>query len=73
MKANLMNKTIEMTKSEAKAAGRIDSEMYKELKKYQKAYPTFTISVIETKKRKAQYKGLDYKFIENYIQKSKAH
>jgi predicted transcriptional regulator len=65
-----MNYTIEMTKTEAKAAGRLNSETYEELKKYQAAYPTFTISVIEIKKRKVQYKGLDYKYIENYIQKS---
>ena len=70
MKANLMNRTIEMTKSEAKAAGRINSEKFHELKNYQNAYPTFTIAIIETPKKKSQYKGLDYKFMENYIKKS---
>jgi hypothetical protein len=70
MKANLMNRTIEMTKSEAKAAGRINSEKFNELKNYQNAYPTFTIAIIETPKKKTQYRGLDYKFMENYIKKS---
>ena len=71
MKANLMNGTIEMTKVEAKAAGRLDSEKFMELKKYQNAYPTFKIAIIATPKKKSQYKGLDYDFMENYIKKCK--
>jgi len=71
MKANLMNGTIEMTKVEAKAAGRLNSEKFKELKDYQNAYPTFTIAIIETPKKKSQYKGLDYKFMETYIKNCK--
>lgn len=67
MKANLMNRTIEMTKSEAKAAGRINSEKFNELKEYQSAYPSYTVRIIETPKRKSNYSGLDYKFMENYI------
>ena len=67
MKANLMNRTIEMSKSEAKAAGRIGSEKFKELKKYQRAYPDYTICVIEAPKRKSEYSGLNYKFMENHI------
>jgi len=71
MKANLMNGTIEMTNVEAKAAGRLNSEKFKELKDYQNAYPTFTIAIIETPKKKSQYKGLDYKFMETYIKNCK--
>ncbi len=67
MKANLMNRTIEMTKNEAKAAGRITSDKYAELKEYQEAYPTFTIKIVETPKRKSQFKGLNYKYMEKYI------
>ena len=67
MKANLINKTIEMSKSEAKAAGRIGSEKFKELKKYQRAYPDYTICIIEAPKRKSEYSGLNYKFMEAYI------
>ena len=69
MKANLINKTIEMSKSEAKAAGRIGSEKFKELKKYQRAYPDYTICIIEAPKRKSKYNGLDYKYMEDYIKK----
>ena len=67
MKANLMNRTIEMTKNEAKAAGKITSDKFKELREYQEAYPTFTIAIVATPKRKSQYKGLNYKYMEKYI------
>lgn len=70
MKANLINKTIEMSKSKAKAAGRIGSEKFKELKKYQRAYPDYTICIIEAPKRKSEYSGLNYKFMETYIKGS---
>lgn len=69
MKANLINRTIEMTKNEAKTAGRITSDTYKELRQYQEAYPNFTIAIVATPKRKSQYKGLDYNFMEKYIEK----
>ncbi len=68
MKANIINRTIEMTKAEAKAAGKITSDKFKELRKYQRVYPDFVISVMETPKRKSQYSGLNYKFMETYIQ-----
>lgn len=71
MKANLITKTIEMSKNEAKAAGRIGTEKFNELREYQRAYPNYTICIIETPKRKSEFTGLDYKFMEYYIQKSK--
>ena len=71
MKANLINKTIEMSKSEAKAAGKIGSEKFKELKKYQRAYPDYTICIIEAPKRKSEFSGLNYKFMETYIKNCK--
>lgn len=71
MKANLINKTIEMSKSEAKAAGKIGSEKFKELKKYQRAYPDYTICIIEAPKRKSEFGGLNYKFMETYIKNCK--
>lgn len=67
MKANLTNRTIEMTKSEAKAAGKLNSDKFRELKEYQAAYPTFTNDIIDAPKKKSQYKGLDYKYMETYI------
>lgn len=67
MKANLITKTIEMSKNEAKAAGRIGTEKFNELREYQRAYPNYTICIIEAPKKKSQYSGLNYKFMETYI------
>lgn len=69
MNANLMMKTIEMTRNEAKAAGKIGSEKFKELREYVAMYPGFEIQVKAPAKRKAEFKGLDYKYMRNYIQK----
>ena len=71
MKANLITKSIEMSKNEAKAAGRIGTEKFNELKEYQRAYPNYTICIIEAPKRKSEYSGLNYKFMETYIQNCK--
>lgn len=70
MKANLMNGTIEMTRNEAKAAGKIKSDKFNELKQYQTEYPTFIIRIVETRKKKSEFSGLTYKYMETYIQKS---
>ena len=69
MNANLMKKTIEMTKAEAKAAGKIGSEKCKELREYMEMYPTFTIDIKASAKRKNEFRGLDYDYMRNYIQK----
>ena len=66
MKANLINKTIEMTKSEANKAGKIGSPKANELQSYLAAYPDFTIKVKEEKKR-STFKGLDYDYMKKYI------
>ena len=71
MNANLMNRTIEMTKNEAQSAGRIGSKKFNELKEYQTAYPKFTICIVATPKRKSQFTGLDYDFMEKYIKECK--
>lgn len=71
MKANLIYKTIEMTPNEAKQAGKIDSDKCKELHAYQEAYPTFTLSIKAPAKRKAAFSGLTYKYMVDYIKKSK--
>jgi hypothetical protein len=59
-------KVIEMNKTEAKAAGRYNSEEFKELSALRVAYPDFRI-VIKTTKSKDNMKGLDTKFMEKYI------
>ena len=67
MNANLMKKTIEMSKAEAKAAGKIGSEEFKELRQYMEIYPDFTIDIKAPAKRKVEFRGLDYKYMKAYI------
>ena len=67
MKANLMERTIEMTKSEAKKAGKIGSPKFNELQSYRTAYPDFAIKVNETKK-KSTFKDLTYDYMKKYIE-----
>ena len=43
MNANLMTKKIEMSKNEAKAAGKIGTPEFEELKNYMAMYPGFEI------------------------------
>lgn len=69
MNANLMKKTIEMTKAEAKAAGKIGSEKFNELREYMNIYPTFTIDIKAPAKRKVEFRGLTYEYMKNYIKK----
>lgn len=70
MKACIEKKTIEMSKSEAKAAGKINSEKYRELQEYRAAYPGFEIAIIATTKRKNAFDKISYDFMRAYI---KAH
>ena len=70
MNANLYTKKIEMTKSEAKAAGNIKSEKFAELRQYMEMYPGYEIQIKAPAKRKVDLKGLDYKYMRSYIQKS---
>jgi hypothetical protein len=63
-----MKKTIEMSKAEAKAAGKIGSEEFKELRQYMEIYPDFTIDIKAPAKRKVEFRGLDYKYMRSYIQ-----
>lgn len=69
MNANLMSKKIEMSKNEAKAAGKIGSHEFNELQAYLTAYPGFGIEIKAQAKRKNDSKGLDYKFMQNHIAK----
>ena len=71
MNANIFSRKIEMTKAEAKAAGKIGSEKFNELRDYMEAYPGYEIQIKAAPKRKVELKGLDYKYMRNYIQKCK--
>ena len=66
MNANFEKRTIEMTKSEAKAASRVGSEEYKELLEVRKEFPGYRI-VVKENKSKNVFKGMDYDFMINYI------
>lgn len=66
MKAIIDAKVIEMNKTEAKAAGRFNSEEFRELAALRDAYPDFRI-VIKTVKARDNMKGLTVKYMENYI------
>ena len=69
MYANLFESKIEMTKAEAKNAGKIGTDEYNTLMNLMKSFPTFTIEIKTPAKRKTEFKGLDYKFMLNYISK----
>ena len=69
MRANIENRTIEMTKVEAKAAGKITSEKFKELKAYKEAYPGFEVVIVAASRKKSAYSGMTYEYMEAYIEK----
>ena len=69
MTANLFTKKIEITKSEAKEAGKLNSEKFKELREYMEAYPGYEILIKAPSKRKVEFKGLTYDYMKEYIQK----
>ena len=68
MNANIFAHTIEMTNTEAKAAGKINSPAYTELMILKKSFPDFQISIVKPAAKKAvRFKGLDYNYMEGYI------
>ena len=60
---------IEMSKKEAKAAGKIGTPEFEELKNYMAIYPGFEIQIKAPAKRKVEFRGLDYNYMRTYIQK----
>ena len=69
MNANIKNRTIEMTKTEAKAAGRLGTDKFNELREYQTAYPTFKIKIVASNQKSNQIKGLTYDYMKKIIEK----
>lgn len=68
MFANVMTKKIEMTKTEAAKAGKIDTEKYEELCTLMNRFPTFEIEIVKTSTKSVDHlKGLTYEYMENYI------
>ena len=69
MFANLITKKIEMSKTEAKAAGKLNSEKFNELHALRAMYPTFEIEIkASSAKKKTDYKGLTYDYMTKYIE-----
>ena len=67
MRANIENRTIEMTKVEAKAAGKITSEKFKELKAM---LPGYEVAIVAAPRRKkSAFNGLTYEYMAAYIEK----
>ena len=71
MNVNFEKRTIEMTKSEAKAASRVGSEEYKALIEIRRELPGFETVIKTSSKRTVEYRGLTYKYMLNYINNCK--
>ena len=68
MFANFVAKKIEMTKTEAKAAGKPNTNEYNTLLELMKNFPDFQIEIVKPAAKKVDhYKGLDYDYMETYI------
>ena len=70
MRANHENKTIEMTKAEAKAAGKITSEKFKELMALKAMLPNYEVAIVAAPRRKkSAFSKLTYEYMAAYIKK----
>jgi len=72
MNANLMTKKIEMTKTEAKAAGKPNTAEYNTLLELMKNFPGYQIEIVKSAKKVDRFKGLDYDYMEDYIRSHKS-
>ena len=67
---NTKNSTIELTsKKFANAASKFGTDEYKLLQEARRDYPGFKVVVVARKTTKSSYKGLTYKYMEDYIAK----
>ena len=60
--------TIEITKSFEKKAREYGSDAYQTLRNVSKDFPNFKL-IVKTPKSSNTFKGMDYKFMEEYISK----
>ena len=67
MTINYTSKTIELTKAEEKAARKYGSDMYQDLKAARADFPAFRVVIKATAKKKGEFKGLTYSYMEQYI------
>ena len=72
MNANLFSRKIEMTKTEAKAAGKPNTTECNTLLELMKNFPGFQIEIVKSAAKKVdRFKGLDTNYMENYIKSHK--
>ena len=72
MNANLFSRKIEMTKTEAKAAGKPNTTEYNTLLELMKNFPGFPIEIVKSAAKMVdRFKGLDINYMENYIKSHK--
>ena len=69
MTINYASMTIEMTKAESKAAGKVGTEAFKEMLNLMQQFPNYKIQVIAraATKKSCDYKGLTFDYMEKYI------
>lgn len=72
MFTNHITKKIEMTKTEAKAAGKPNSPEYNTLLEQMKNFPSYQIEIVKSVAKKVDhFRGLDYDYMKNYIDSHK--
>lgn len=70
MYANIVTSTIEMTKTEAAAAGKLNSAEFADLKQLRETFPTYKIMIVKSAAKKGDhFKGLTLKYMEDYIKR----
>ena len=70
IKINFADESIVLSKKFADAASKVGTPEYSKLKKVREDYPDYSVTVKQIKKNsnKESYQGLNYAFIEMYIQ-----
>lgn len=68
MNANHITKKYEMTKTEAKSAGKPNTDAYNTLLELMKNFPGYEIEIVKPASKKTdRFKGLDYNYMMDYI------
>ena len=72
MFTNHMTKKIEMTKTEAKAAGKPNTPEYNTLLELMNNFPGYQIEIVKSAAKKVDhFSGLDYDYMKKYIESHK--
>ena len=69
MKINHMNCTIELTKTEMKAAEKFGSEMYLNLREARQDNPNYRVKLVSPSKKVDRHKGLTAEAMKKFIEK----